>query len=121
MTVGEEGLYSDAELAAIDGWTPPPPPGPQGVAGLRRTTAGGALAAAALLGLRDALEPPASDEAAVVIEVDGDAEEPSVSAPASASVGVAVRFDAGSPAGTVAVLRHRGGGRGGEAAGGPRR
>lgn len=100
MTVPDDDLYSSAELAAIDGWRPPPvPAGPEGVAGLRLTTAGGALAAAVLLGLRDALDPPVSDEAAVVVEVDGQEDDPCVA--------VALRFDAGSPAATVAVLRHR--------------
>lgn len=117
MTVPDDDLYTGAELAAIDGWRPraPVPPGPEGVAGLRRTTAGGALAAAVLLGLRDVLEPPPSDEAAVVVEVDTDADD--------ASVAVALRFDAGSPAATVAVLRHGDADArpGGETGGGPRR
>ncbi|HEV2766282.1 MAG TPA: hypothetical protein VGV63_01075 [Acidimicrobiales bacterium] len=118
MTVPDDDLYTGAELAAIDGWTPPPPPappGPEGVAGLRRTTAGGALAAAVLLGLRDVLEPPPSDEAAVVVEVDGEADD--------AFVAVALRFDAGSPAATVAVLRQPDADArpGGETGGGARR
>lgn len=114
MTVPDDDLYSDAELAAIRGWTPPPPspPGPEGVAGLRRTTAGGAIAAAVLLGLRDALEPPASDEAAVVVEVDGETDDPSVA--------VALRFDRESPAATVAFLRHRDTRSGEETSGGAR-
>ena len=101
MTVPDDDLYSGADLAAIDGWRPPPPvpAGPEGVARLRRSTAGGALAAAVLLGLRDALEPPPSEEAAVVVEVDDQEDDP--------SAGVALRFDAGSPPATVAVLRHR--------------
>ena len=114
MTVPDDDLYSDAELAAIHGWTPPPPPppGPEGVAGLRRTTAGGALAATVLLGLRDALEPPPCDEPAVVVEVDGEGDDPGVA--------VALRFDAGSPAATVAILRHGDARRGEGASGGAR-
>lgn len=115
MTVPEDQLYSRVEWAAIDGWTPPapPPPAPEGIAGLRRTTAGGAVAAAVLLGLRDALEPPAHDEAAVVVEVEGEADDPSAD--------VALRFDAASPAATVAVLRHRAAEPGDGAGRGPRR
>lgn len=102
MTVPEDDLYSGAEWAAIDGWRPRSPAsvGSPGIAGLRRTTAGGAVAAAALLGLRDVLESPPDDEAAVVMEVDAEADDPTVA--------VALRFDAASPAATVAVLRPRG-------------
>jgi hypothetical protein len=99
VTTPEGDVYSGAEWAAINRWTPPgpPPPGPHGVAALRRTTAGGAVAAAVLVGLRHALEPPASDEVAVVVETDGEIDDPSAA--------VTLRFDAASPAATVAVVR----------------
>ena len=99
----EESLYSEAELAAIYGWVPgPPAPAGSGVARLRRGTVGGALAAVVLLGLRDALEPEHDGGEAVVIEASGEPDDPS--AP------VVVRFDPGSPAATVAIVRHPPGG-----------
>jgi hypothetical protein len=111
VTVPEVELYSGAEWAAIEGWTPAPclPRRTEGVAGLRRTTAGGAVAAAVLLGLRDALDGPPSDEAAVVVEVSGEPDDPAVP--------VVLRFDVTSPAATVAVVR-RPGAEPGEAPGG---
>lgn len=99
----ESFLYSEEELAAIDSWAPKPSvPVGSGVARLRRGTAGGALAAVVLLGLRDALERQSDAGEAVVIEVPGEAEDPS--AP------VVVRFDPGSPAATVALVRPSPGG-----------
>lgn len=92
----EQWIYGAEELAAIEGWTARRNP-PAGVAGLRRSTAGGALAAAVLLGLRDVLEPPPENDQAVVVDAPGEREDPS--AP------VVVRFDDRSPAATVAVLR----------------
>lgn len=94
----DSSVYSASELAAIEGWSAgrsgPPV---SGVARLRRGTAGGALAAVVLLGLRDALEPEGDGGEAVVIELPGEAEDPS--AP------VVVRFVPGSPAATVAIVR----------------
>lgn len=117
MSGPEHELYSRAEWAAIDGWTPASPSlspqQPDGIARLRRTTAGGAVAAAVLLGLRDALEPPASEEVAVIQETEGDTDDPS--AP------VALRFDAASPAGTVVVVRGSGGEPGQSGGGRPQR
>lgn len=99
MTGVEESIYSDDELAAIDSWSPEPARRQGvGVAGLRRGTAGGALAASVLLGLRDALEPSADDGEAVVIqasdEPEGDRRAP-----------VVVRFDPDSPRATIAFIR----------------
>lgn len=96
----EESIYDADELAAIEGWAPrssPPVAATTGVAGLRRSTAGGALAAAVLFGLRDALEPPPDDTQAVV--ADAPTEPDDRSAP------VVLRFDARSPADTIAVVR----------------
>lgn len=101
----EESIYGAEELAAIEAWSPQrPAPGGSGgpggvggVAGLRRTSVGGALAAAILLGLRDVLEPPPDDDQAVVVDAPGEPED--------RSAPVALRFDAESPGDTVAVLR----------------
>ena len=98
----EESIYGAEELAAIEAWSPQRQApggsgGSGGVAGLRRTSVGGALAAAILLGLRDVLEPPPDDGQAVVVDAPGEPED--------RSAPVALRFDAESPGDTVAVLR----------------
>ncbi|MBW3574880.1 MAG: hypothetical protein KY450_08455 [Actinobacteria bacterium] len=98
--MSEESIYEPDELAAIDAWRPPAPPDGReaAVGAVRRHSAGGALMAAAMLGLRDVLEPP-RDDAPVVVEVPGDPHGPSGP--------VELHFDAESPAATVAVLRRR--------------
>lgn len=98
--MSEESIYEPDELAAIDAWRPPAPPdGREAALGaVRRHSAGGALMAAAMLGLRDVLEPPRED-APMVVEVPGDPHGPSGP--------VELHFDAESPAATVAVLRRR--------------
>lgn len=94
----EEWIYDPDEIAAIEAWRPPAEPrgAEPGVAGLRRRSVSGALAAAVMLGLRDVLEPP-RDEAAVVVEAPGEPDDPSVP--------VTVRFDPESPHSTVAIVR----------------
>ncbi len=69
------------------------------MAGLRRSTTSGALAAAVLLGLRDVLEPPPDDEPAVVVDAPGEPDDPA--AP------LVLRFDPESPSGTVAIVREQ--------------
>lgn len=95
---GEEWLYDPDELAAIDGWRPEAAPSGDGgevAAGLRRS-ASAAVVAAAMLGLRDVLEPP-RDQGAVVVEAPGEPDDPS--AP------VALVFHPESPHATVAIVR----------------
>ncbi len=96
---GEEWIiYDEAEQVVIDNWRPAGTRrGDAGVAGLRRSTSSGALAAAIMLGLREVLEPPPEDEQAVVVDAPGEPEDPA--AP------LVLRFDPESPAGTVAIVR----------------
>lgn len=95
---GEEWIYDEAERAAIDAWRPAETRrGDAGVAGLRRSTSSGALAAAIMLGLREVLEPPPDDEQAVVVDAPGEPEDPT--AP------LVLRFDPESPGDTVAIVR----------------
>ncbi|MBW3611948.1 MAG: hypothetical protein KY438_10550 [Actinobacteria bacterium] len=95
---GEEWIYDEQEQAAIDGWRAREVRrGDAGVAGLRRSTASGALAAAVLLGLREVLEPSPDDEPAVVVDAPGEPDDPRAS--------LVVRFDPDSPAATVAIVR----------------
>ncbi len=96
----EEWLYDPDELAAIEAWRPDVPAASddrQPAGGLRRS-ASAAVVAAAMLGLRDALEPP-RDQGAVVVESPGEPDDPS--AP------VALVFDPESPQATVAIVRRR--------------
>ncbi|MGI9120973.1 MAG: hypothetical protein ACR2G7_12780 [Acidimicrobiales bacterium] len=97
---GQEWIYDEDELAAIDAWSAQPSSRPpdSGVAGLRRRSAGGALAAAVMLGLRDVLEPPPDDDEAVVSESPGEPDDP--------TAGVILRFDPESPQATFVILRH---------------
>ncbi len=97
---GEEWLYDPDELAAIDSWRPPDAQSgdAHGLSPVRRFSASGAVVAAAMLGLREVLEPP-RDEAAVVVEASGE--------PHEASAPVALLFDPQSPHTTVAIVRRR--------------
>jgi hypothetical protein len=72
-----------------------PRPSP-GVAGWRQRSAAGAIAAAVLIGIQEALEPERRDEAVVEVGL----------APADPVGDVELRFDEGSPRRTVAVVRH---------------
>lgn len=78
----------------IDAAAEPRPPAP-GVAGWRQRSAAGAIAAAVLLGIQEALEPERVDEAIVEVGV----------APTEPEGDVALRFDEGSPRRTVAIVR----------------
>lgn len=84
---------TDGYWEEVDAWEARPPA--PGVAGWRQRSAAGAVAAAVLLGLRDALEPERADEAIVEVGV----------APADPEGDVELRFDEGSPRRTVAVIR----------------
>ena len=66
-----------------------------GIAGWRQRSAAGAVAAAVLMGLREALEPERPDEAIVEVGV----------APTEPDGDVELRFDEASPRRTVAVVR----------------
>ena len=66
-----------------------------GIAGWRQRSAAGAVAAAVLMGLREALEPERPDEAIVEVGV----------APTEPEGDVELRFDEGSPRRTIAVVR----------------
>lgn len=91
-------IYDDEERAAIDGWRPPQArSGNVGVAGFRRSTTSGALAAALLLGLREVLEPPPHDEQAVVVDAPGEPDDPTAQ--------LVLCFDPESPAATIAMVR----------------
>lgn len=96
---GQEWIYDEDELAAIDAWSAQPSARPpdSGVAGLRRRSATGALAAAVMLGLRDVLEPPPEDDEAVVSESPGEPDDPTAR--------VVLRFDPESPEATMVILR----------------
>lgn len=95
---GEDWIYDAEERAIIDAWRPPQDRrGEAGVAGLRRSTTSGALAAAVLLGLREVLEPPPDDEQAVVVDAPGEPDDPTAS--------LVLCFDPESPAATVAIVR----------------
>ena len=91
----EPELYGEDEWAAIAGWSPPHPS--PGVAGWRRSSAAGAVFAAALLGLRDALEPERDEEPAIVVDHAGE--------PDDAQAPVSVTLDPDDPSASVAVLR----------------
>ena len=80
-----------AEIEAAWDADRPHPPQPRKLSMARS----GALAAAVLLGLQEALDPPKRD--LIVIEVD-------VDRPARRIDGVTLHFDEGSPRRTVAVL-----------------
>lgn len=74
---------------------PPAPRAAPGVAGWRQRSAAGAIAAAVLIGIQEALEPERPDEAVVEIGV----------APADPEGDVELRFDEGSPRRTTAIIR----------------
>ena len=65
-----------------------------GIAGWRRRSAAGAVTAAVLMGIREALEPERPDEAIVEVGV----------APTAPEGDVELRFDEASPRRTVAVV-----------------
>jgi hypothetical protein len=88
-----DGPWDDGYWEAVDALRPAGPAGP--APGWRQRSAAGAVAAAMLLGLREALEPEPPDEAIVEIGV----------APAEPVGDVELRFDEGSPRRTVAVVR----------------
>lgn len=85
-------LEDDAYWHEVDARSAPR--GAPGVAGWRQRTAAGAVAAAVLVGIREALEPERPDEA--IVEVGP--------APTEPEGDVVLRFDEGSPRRTVAVV-----------------
>ena len=97
---GEEWIYEPHELAAIDGWRPFVEDDGERptVSGLRRRSAGGAVVAAAMLGLRDVLE-TRREQAPIVVEAPGEPDDPT--AP------VSLHFDPDHPGATVAFLPRR--------------
>lgn len=70
-------------------------PAAHGIAGWRRRSAAGAVAAAVLMGIREALEPERPDEAIVEVGV----------APTGPEGDVELRFDERSPRRTLAIVR----------------
>jgi hypothetical protein len=78
----------------VDAAAAAPRPSP-GVAGWRQRSAAGAVAAAVLIGIQEALEPERRDEAVIEVGL----------APADPEGDVELRFDEGSPRRTVAVVR----------------
>ena len=97
---GEESFYEDDELAAIDGWRLAVVEGGTrpAVSGLRRRSAGGTVVGAAMLGLREVLE-PRRDQPPIVVEAPGKPDDPAAS--------VTLHFDPDRPDATVAFVPWR--------------
>lgn len=75
-----ELLYDEDERAAIEAWRARRAAArhPSGVASWRRTSASGAVVAAVLLGIRDALEDrPRDEEVLLVVDEPGEPDDPS--------------------------------------------
>lgn len=107
-SLGDEGLYSDEELARIEHWAAGRVEGSDhaeagegvgtGIAGYARRHASGAVIAGMMTRLGEILEGrPVGDEVAVVREDPGEPDDPS--AP------VALHFDPTSPTATRVLLR----------------
>lgn len=91
-----EELYDPATLRAIDAAPTPSPGARDTVGGARGTLAAGALVAAGLVGVREALDERADDAAIVEVRLD-----PGLDADAA----VTVFFVPDAPAASVAVVR----------------
>lgn len=89
----DDAYWDDVDAAAAPA-SVPARVGP-GVAGWRQRSAAGAIAAAVLIGIQEALEPERRDEAVVEVGL----------APGDPEGDVELRFDEGSPRRTVAVVR----------------
>ena len=94
-----ELLYDDDERSAIEAWRAVRRPArPAGVAGWRHTSASGAMVAAVLLGIRDALEDrPRDEEVLLVVDDPGQPDDPD--APFD------LAFDPDDPRATVVTFR----------------
>ena len=95
-----ELLYDEDERSAIDAWRAYRVAGPRrpGIAGWRHTSASGAMVAAVLLGIRDALEDRPREEE-ILLVVDDPGEPDDLAAP------FALDFDPDDPAATVVTFR----------------
>lgn len=87
MPVDDEGYWDEVDARSAPRVAP-------GIAGWRQRSAAGAVAAAVLMGIREALETERPDEAIVEVGV----------APSDPAGDVELRFDEGSPRRTVAVV-----------------
>lgn len=88
MPVADDAYWEEVDARSTTRVAP-------GVAGWRQRSAAGAVAAAVLLGIRDALEPERPDEAIVEVGV----------APTEPGGDVELRFAEGSPTRTLAIVR----------------